>query len=247
MKNENTNTKNNLKTDIMDKIESGRVKIKSKVQARGEEIGFVLALIISIFGSAFTFNMLIFWARGSGHLHYLGLGGFGIFVFMRSFPHLWFWLAIVLIASAYFVLRHFDFSYKKPLGWIIAGLAVICLVVTFAFASSPINKPFQKQAQIGKFGAPRAIFAPHMLPPKPTNGIFGTVIEIDDKKILLDCCNNNQIEGKITDRTRFIPSREDIVPNIEVHVIGKKSNGEIEAIVVARQDELQNRMRFYRK
>ena len=93
MKNENTNTKNNLKTDIMDKIESGRVKIKSKVQARGEEIGFVLALIISILGSAFTFNMLIFWARGSGHLHYLGLGGFGILAFMRSFPHLWFWVS----------------------------------------------------------------------------------------------------------------------------------------------------------
>lgn len=237
----------NLTKNVMQKIESGGIKMKSKTQVKSEEIGFVVALVISVLGSAFIFNMLIFWARGTGNLHYLGLGSFGMLAFVRSFPHLWLWLAIILIAFAYLVLRHFDFSYKKPLGFTIAGLAVICLVVASVFASTPINQPFQKQAMRGGFGAPKAIFAPHMLPPHLSNGVVGIVTEINDQKIILDCCKTHPIEGKITDRTRFIPDRESIVPNIEVRVIGKKVSGEIEAVIVAKQEELNRRMPMLRQ
>src|SRR3989344_2349312 len=174
-----------LKDVIMGKIESGEVKSRSKKSFFAEDIFFIIALLISLLGARFVINMFIYWGNAGGHMREIGLGKPGRLVFAHSFPTEWFIVAVILFVLAYVILKHFDISYKKPLGYVLSGLAVSALLIGIIISVTPLNRGIAGKVRQGRFTPIHGIYRPgrHL---RDENSTVGTIKKIENNVITLD-------------------------------------------------------------
>lgn len=106
----------NITEDVMSKIKSGRIKMKS----RGH---FLLGSIVTIIGFTFLittllflFNLIIFSLRAHGPM-----GSIRYEQLISNFPWWAPTIAILGIGLGIFILKKFDFSYKKNFITIVVG------------------------------------------------------------------------------------------------------------------------------
>ena len=109
-------TENELKEieySVMEKIHSGKVKMRPKIFFIGGSILIFLGLFLSIISSSVFISLVKFILRSNGKISY-----YGIEQLENSFPWILVFLAIGSIAIGVLMLKQYDFSYKKNF-WVI--------------------------------------------------------------------------------------------------------------------------------
>jgi hypothetical protein len=120
----------NITESVMGKIHQGEVKMRPKMYfVAGSALTF-LGLVFSLATSVFLVGLIRFSIRSHG-----GVGGYRFQQMIESFP-LWVPIfAILTLCIGVWLLRYYDFSYKKNYPLIIM-VVVIAVIITGLFIDS---------------------------------------------------------------------------------------------------------------
>ncbi len=133
-----------LENNIMEKIKTGQVKLKSKYVFLAEKLGLGTAFALSVVLSILLFNLILFYMKATDNLEYLSFGKMGILAFLESFPYALVAFFIVLIFLAGYSITKTDISYKKPFGYIAMSLIIFIMVfggvLTYAKVAERIER-----------------------------------------------------------------------------------------------------------
>lgn len=138
-------TKTDLKTNIISQIKKGNIKMKPRWY-------FILGSLIMSFGLVglsmgiiFLFNLSIFLIRRNGPLMMWKLQ-----VILANFP--W-WIPIVAIIGmifAIYLLKKYDFSYKKNFLFIVLIFIILTFLAGFLIDKLGLNEYLSK-GRVGRF------------------------------------------------------------------------------------------------
>ncbi len=179
----------NIENKIMDEINSGKVKLRSKYVFLAEKLGIGSALALSIILAILFFNLALFYLRSSDNLAYLSFGSRGFLAFLDSFPY---GLVIVFVFSLFvagLILKKTDMVYKKPFGYlaIFLTIAVTLLgaMLTFTRLAERIERGMFDPQSPGRF------FRPFMERGvgERRGGIVGRVIEVGEQYYIIQTPN----------------------------------------------------------
>lgn len=170
----------NIENRVMDKIKSGRIKLRSRYIFLAEKLSIGSVFILSALLAILFFNLALFYLRASDNLAYLSFGSRGFFAFLESFPYLLVAVFVLLIFVAGFLVKKSEWSYKKPFGYVAVGLIALVIIFGSVLALTNIAEQIERGAfgrhTAGKFFRP---FFEHGLMEK-RRGEAGRVIEVSE-------------------------------------------------------------------
>ncbi len=151
----NNQQQNTIKDQILHKIKTQELSMrpKSSFVWKVALITFIAIVIFCI--SVFICNFILFHIIESGRGALLGFGPRGYLVFLKFFPWTLLFADIALIIGLNYLLKTFEFSYKRPGIYLAAGLVVVVLASGLIVSmSTPLNKELQRQSEMGHLPRP---------------------------------------------------------------------------------------------
>lgn len=226
-----------VEKEVMAKISSGQVKLRSKHIFLAERIGFGSVFILSILLAILFFNMLLFYLRASDNIKYLSFGSFGMFAYLETFPYQIVITLICFVFLAAFLLKKIEFAYKRSLGLFSLGLVAFISVAGVILTLTTINEIIE-----------RATFAEnsHVLFFRPLlrgglenrqSGVAGRIIYVEPQDITIQTPRDQrQVDiRKINQETKDL-----LVPGLFVLCVGnqKRDIFEASALKIMDPDEM---------
>jgi hypothetical protein len=115
------NTQLNIKEEVIKKIESGDIQMKSKKYFVLKLI-LLATLIVLIFSvSTFLLSYILFGLSSGGHFIFLRFGFKGFYHFVLTLPWLMLILNVLLVLLLDRLLKSFRFGYKSPVLYLFIG------------------------------------------------------------------------------------------------------------------------------
>jgi hypothetical protein len=136
-----------LENKIMGKIESGKIKLKSKYIFWAEKLGLQTAFTFSIILSVVAFNLILFYLKETDNLKYLSFGKIGIFAFLESFPYLLVISFILLIVLSGYIITKSDASYKNSFSKMVVFMILLIIFFGGALTFTVIPKEIEKYSR----------------------------------------------------------------------------------------------------
>ncbi len=186
------NNRGKFEENIMSKIRSGKVKLKSKYIFLAEKLGMESAFALSVILSVLFANLFFFYLKSTDNLEYLSFGSDGIYAFLESFPYLLVASFIVFILIAGYLLAKADFSYKKPFKYFALSL------ITFVFVSGGVlaytNLSERIEEEVFSEGPSSFIMKPFLLRGVELRktGLSGRIFEISHDYFVIETPNGFQ-------------------------------------------------------
>ncbi len=186
------NSKGKFEENIMSKIRSGKVKLRSKYIFLAEKLGMESAFTLSVVLSILFANLFFFYLKSTDNLEYLSFGSEGIYAFLESFPYLLVATFIVFILAAGYLLSKADFSYKKPFKYFALSLITFVFVSGVVLAYSGLSEKIEEEAF--NEGPSSFIIKPFLgrgVELRKT-GLAGRIFEISDDYFVIETSNGFQ-------------------------------------------------------
>jgi len=231
-----TSARTSIRDRILAKIEHNEVRMHSRtyfaLKVSGALALAALILLITVFIGNFVFFML----RINGHGALLSLGTHGWSIFLRVFP--W-WLLITDIALAAllaWVVRHFQFGYRKPIIVVFLALAAAALAGGFALdEGTPLNDRLLHEADRGALPFVLDDFYKGARRAPPNDSAFrGTVVSVQQGSFSLADPDFDDVRMVIpADPSQSFSS---VFIGETVLVIGSEDRGVIHAVAVHQID-----------
>jgi hypothetical protein len=171
-----------LENNVMGKIKSGKIGLKSKYLFLAEKLGLGTAFALSVLLSVLLFNLILFYLKETDNLKYLSLGKFGIFAFLESFPYLLVVAFVILIGLSGYLITKSDVSYKKPFGYLAVGLVIFIMLFGGILTFTNLAHGIEKQA---RGGGPAGMFLTPLTNMR-NSGVAGIVFERGDDYLILE-------------------------------------------------------------
>lgn len=171
----NNQQKNTIKEQILEKIKTQEVSMRPKSSFiwKVAIIALVASIIFSI--SVFICNFILFHIIESGRGTLLEFGLRGYLSFLRFFPWTLLFADIVLIVGLQYLLKTFEFGYKRPGVYLTAGLVIAVLASGLIVSlSTPLNKELQRQSQTGRL-------------PRPVGNLYDQAQRPPEQKGICEC------------------------------------------------------------
>ncbi len=152
--------KNNKKIDItsevLAKIESGQVKMRSKWRFLAEKIGLESGLLLAVVVFLLVLSLFLAYWQNQATQELLGFGMVGWRQVLRSAPYELVAFGLVLLLFINFLIKKFRWGYKRSwLVWIgvvvVGGTLIAGLVNHFNFLTA-VNKSFSPGQNRGMWG-----------------------------------------------------------------------------------------------
>lgn len=218
---------------ILAKIEHDNVRMHTRAYFAVRIAGALLLAALILLVTVFIGNFVFFILRLNGHGELLSLGSRGWLLFLRVFP--WWLLAIdiVLAALLAWVVRYFQFGYRKPI------LALFIVLVAAALAGgflldegTPLNDRLLRDADRGALPHPfDAVYKGARRAPPPGSAYRGTVITVQQGSFLLADPDFDDLQTVLLPPPQNHPAPP-LSAGEAVLVIGSDENGVIHAIDV---------------
>jgi len=185
MKNEINNSQNDLKENILSKIDSGDIRMKPKIYFTVKTILVLLAITITVSVLYFLVSFMVFSIRASGKLLLLGFGNAGIWTFFITFPWILLIIEIVLLIGVDILLKYFKFAYKTPFIYLILGTTALVVSISFLIPAIPVHETIYQEVTEQNIPFLNIIYENAKRLPEE-NGVFrGIVISIDDDSLTI--------------------------------------------------------------
>lgn len=136
----------NLEKTVMAKITTGAINMKPRWFFVLGSISMILGLVSASIGAIFLINLIFFLLRQHGPM-----GEWRLQLMTENFPWWILLLAVGGIVFGIYLLRKYDFSYKKNFS-LIAGVFVIALILAaFLINLTGINDLWSRQGSMRRF------------------------------------------------------------------------------------------------
>ena len=135
----------NIEEKVMNKITTGKVRLRSKYVFLAEKLGIGSAFILSVFLSGLFLSLALFYLKTTGNLWFLSLGSRGLYAFFESFPYLPVIIFILIIFLSGFILKKTGVLYNRPFGHMALALLGTVVILGFLFSISNIAENFDKK------------------------------------------------------------------------------------------------------
>lgn len=206
--------KKDLSKEIVKKIKTEKVKMKPKAY-------FILGSVLLGFGVAgallfsiiFT-NRAFFRMRVFGPFGNLAFGKAGIGPFLSTFPFISLVLALIGIGGGLYLLRRYEFSYKRGLISLLIGVAA--LVVTIGFVLDQVGfgervRSYQPLTQLYSYKT------------REESLVVGEVKAAEEGILTVVTLTGDEVEIIFDESTR-LPSGSDFEEGDRVRVVGEWEN-----------------------
>lgn len=174
-----------IEDKIMNQIQCGDVKLRSKSLFLAEKFGLRSAFILSILLGVCAFMLFLFYVRATDNLIYLSFGRVGLLAFLESFPYLLVIGFIVLIFVAGMIIKKSELFYKFPFAYSAVSLLGVVLVAGSVLAYTHIPEFIEDEGYLP--GAPGGFIRPflHNCFMERNHGISGEIIEVQGNSLIL--------------------------------------------------------------
>lgn len=210
----------NLNQQIMAKIEKGQVKMKSGLNILAEKLGLGSGLILAGLLLTLILSWLIYWTRANQDLITVAGPYRGVKIFLQTFPYLWLIGFISLFIFLSWLLRKYDFSYKKPLVIILAFIIGLFAAGAYLFQSHPVLANYLRKQ------------LPLVYSPKSTElgFVIGEIIEKSETKMVLNTQDNKRYSIEYDAQTHFPKNKVEVGDT--VRAVGQINEQQLKAIAI---------------
>jgi len=131
---------------VMDKVKSQKIAMKPKWYFTLGSLFVIAGFTGLLFGSVFLTNITLFLLRSHGPM-----GEWRLQQMLNSFP-LWVpGLAVISTVLGVWLLKKYDFSYKRNFWLVIAGLVFSIILVAFVLENLGVNNIWLRKEHIRRF------------------------------------------------------------------------------------------------
>lgn len=143
---EKTKTKASLEKTVMTQITAGTINMKPRWFFVLGSVSMILGLVSASMGAIFLMNLMFFSLRQHGPM-----GEWRLQLMLESFPWWVLLLAIGGILSGIYLLKKYEFSYKKNFS-LISGVFIIAIILAaFLIDLTGINNLWFRQEPMRRF------------------------------------------------------------------------------------------------
>lgn len=235
---DNNLDKSSITNKVVEKIKKGQVKMKPKIYFILKSILLMLSLAVSALFALYLLSFIAFVLRSTG-VWYLPVFGFqGIAVLLHSLPWILILMALILVAVLEILVRHFSFSYRRPILYSILAIIMLLLLGVLIVNKTQLHPALFRRAQERELpiaGRPYRDFAM----PKFHNVHRGVVLEITYNGFLIETSNGEVLTVIVAPETRF-PYRTSIEKNETVVILGERDDGSIRAFGIRKINDQLN-------
>lgn len=128
-----------LSEKILEKIEKGEVHMRPRWQFILRGLLWITGTIVVAILTIYLASFVLFALRENGLGLAPSLGWQGVMLFIVSSPWILFFFVALLLVNLYVLVRHYSFSYKKPLLYSIIGITVVVLGASVAIHQTPLH------------------------------------------------------------------------------------------------------------
>jgi hypothetical protein len=237
-KTDNNPQKSLLTGKVLEKIKSGRVKMRPKAHFVLKTVLAALGFVLFILFALYLISFIVFALRISGIWFAPGFGFYGIKIFLVSLPWILISIAIILILILEILVKRFSFAYRRPILYSTFGIIMFVLLGSFIIGQTIIHPRFFEQAQERKLPVAGKFYRDFGAG-KFRNAHRGIVSEITENGFKIKTPGNETLDIIITPETRF-PFGKDIKENDSVMILGERDNCAVRAFGVRKVDDNLN-------
>jgi|GEM_PF-1447458 len=232
---ENKNKQINISDKVLDKIEQEDVKMRSKWFFIAEKLGLESGLLLSILVIIILLCFTLYIMDQKGAFEFTEFGPRGWPLIFANIPFELIILAVVFFIVSSFLIKQFDFSYRKPFYLISCGvlllIGTIGAVLTWTGASHSMFKKVVDSKMVKNYYENKT-----NIPPENDKAIIGRVVGYDNKSIYLVTTNNRIIKINFNKEPQVAQGQV-------IKIIGKK-NGEMFQAEIIRVIKPNNKRYF---
>ena len=223
MENNNSNSERTIHEQIMDKIQTGRVKMRPKWRFVIGTVLWILGLAMAALASLYLISLTVFVLHRSGLWFAPSFGPRGWMVLLFSFPWLILAAAVVFIAVLEFFVRHYSFAWRFPL--LYSALAVMALAVAggLIVAQTPLHRDLRQGPQFTPPFFQIRPFYDRLDQGRPRSFSVGLFLAVSVTGFTLQELHGETLTLIVTGATR-LPQNIPFKPGDTVAVFGQRSD-----------------------
>ncbi len=185
--------KKTIADTVTNKITKGEIKMKSRFSIWAEKLGINGSMFVVFCFLTLTLGFILYWINSNNDLLLGGYGRIGLSSFFQSFPYLFVGVFIVLIILLTLLFRTFDFSYKKPLVFILLSVVVGIALLGWFSTKQPVGQRlYQQEGRMLRMGMMNN-----------SNAVTGTVVEMKNGTISAESGDNKRVIIETNSTTHF--------------------------------------------
>ena len=234
----NNQEKKSITSEVLDKIKSGDIKMKSRLYFCLKIFLLALGVLILSFFIVYIVSFIIFSLRSSGILFLPSFGSPGMKIFLKSLPWVLILVAAILIILLEMFTKHLTFVYRRPIIYSLLVIIFFSLLFGFMIEKTPFHSGFfmlSKEDRLPLFGPMYRDFGA----PKLNNVHYGMILEITDDGFIIETPRNEEITIIINSETK-IKIDSDFKENDMIVVMGDRSGDVVEAVEIHKTERNNN-------
>lgn len=187
----------NISDKVLNRIQSDNVKIRSRWFFIAEKLGLESGLLMAILIGIIILCFILYIMEQNGVFEFMEFGPSGWSVILENIPYDLVILAITFFIVASFIIKQFDFSYRKPFYLFSCGIIILIVISgTFLMWTGVSRTLFDKIAGVK--------FINNLYTKKITNvpqgerAVIGQVVEVGRNTILVKTPQGKLLQVKFT-------------------------------------------------
>lgn len=228
----NNNLKQSLVERVLNKVQSGQVKMRPKIYFVLRVVLMVLGVITVALFALFLISFISFALGISGVWSMPGFGLRGLGAFFVSMPWLLILMALLLILVLEILVKHFAFAYRRPIIYSVLAILLIVFLGSFIINRTQFHPDLFQRAQEGRLPVAGEFYRDFSLP-KTEDVHHGMVSEVTDEGFSVETNEGEVLTTVITSETRF-PFGTGIQEGDAVMILGQRDNDKVQAFGVSK-------------
>ncbi len=223
------NNENPITEKVVSKIERGELKMKSKAYFVAKSFLVIGSLTLFFLLLLYFGSLIIFVLRINDILLFHGIGFYAIRNILLSFPWYLVFLIFALILLISVIGRKFQFVYRKP--FIVFLLIVFTIVIASSFLveKSSLHYSFFRLAEQERLPVAGRMYR-DLGNIDIDNAYFGVILEKRNSQWAMELDSGEEVELRITEKTRGRRLYSQIEEGEKVLVIGEMEEGVIDVV-----------------
>jgi len=221
-------TKSNLANKVLDKIKSGQVKMRPEIYFILKTILLITGIIVVALFALYLTSFIIFALRASGVWYLPGFGFSGLRASFALLPWLLILASIFLIIVLEILVKHFSFTYRLPLIYLILCLIIFALLGSLLIDKTSLHPSFFNRAKERRLPVAGNLYRGFGMA-KFNNAHRGIILEITANGFLMQTRSDERLTIVISADTRLL-SKINFNKNDMVIVLGERNNNTVHAL-----------------
>lgn len=218
-----------LAQKISELIQKRQVKMRSKAY-------FVLKTGLLILGIAlvalfvlYLVSFIFFVLRANGAWDMPSFGPRGLRASFMLWPWVLILAVVILVMALEWLIKRYAFAYRRPIFYSVALVILVVAVGGFMIDRTPLHRNIFRHTQERETPFAGRFYQNYGMP-KIEDLQRGTVVEVEENKILLEERDGITHNILTNSATKLMPPGFEIKVNDEIMVLGKEENGIVQAL-----------------